>query len=158
MPFQLGAVIVVAMMAAATAGCGTVEDTIDGTVSGMRGDPAPSGEPVAEADSGARAILVTVMIESDGATASDVTVDVDARRNSQSVKEENVELPYTAEFSVPTDTMFPLKGTTVRAKASADASEISCSILYDGEVVATDLSRGDRAAVECDKEFELGPG
>jgi hypothetical protein len=165
------------VLAASAAGCGVVRDTIDGMNVSPSDEPYPSGEAAPEprreaegegqeagearedtGDAPGDVIVVTVAVESDGATARDLVIDIDGRKHSQNVNEQSVKLPYTADFEVPMDAMFPLKATSVQAKAADGATGISCSISYDGEVVATGESRGGQAAVACLKKFELGPG
>lgn len=120
---------------------------------GMNAEPSPiQAEPEAEA------IRVEVLIESDSDSAVNYEVDIDARKHPQSVYLDTIELPYREEFTVPKDTFIPLNSTKVQAEKDEAATWISCTILYDGEVVATHKSRGDTAKAVCEKTFQLGPG
>lgn len=120
---------------------------------GMNAEPSPiQTEPDAEA------IRVEVLIESDSDSAVHLEVDIDARKHPESVYLDTIELPYREEFTVPKDTFIPLTSTKVQAEKDEAATWISCTILYDGEVVATHKSRGDKAKAVCEKTFQLGPG
>ncbi|MDO3410558.1 hypothetical protein QWJ34_12370 [Saccharibacillus sp. CPCC 101409] len=116
--------------------------------------PACGAEEAQDSDD----ILVEVVVESDGSTAADLEVDVNARENPESVVLDSVEVPYRETFAVSKNVFIPLTSTHVRAKAAGDASWISCTILYDEEVVATHKARGDHAEAACEKVFRLGPG
>jgi uncharacterized protein YceK len=150
----LGAVALAALLLSA---CGVVRDTIDG----FHGEPPSTAGANAQStdESGdTDAINVVVTIQSDADTASDVTIDVKGRKHSETVNEPAVDLPDSKEFQVPSDTWFPLQETRAEATASPTASQISCSISYAGEVVATHVAKGASAKAICDKHFELGPG
>ncbi|MEK3905089.1 hypothetical protein [Paenibacillus sp. FSL R7-0179] len=129
--------------------CGTTEDANPGK---------KAAESTATVEPEADGILVEVLIESDGDSALNLEVEVNARDHPQSVYSDAIELPYREEFAVPKDTFIPLTSTKVQAEKDADATWISCTILYDGEVVATHKSRGDRAKSVCERKFRLGPG
>lgn len=129
--------------------CGITQEAKDG----MNAEPSP-----AQAEPAADAIRVEVRIESDSGSAVNYAVDIDARKHPQSVYLDTIEVPYSEEFSVPMDTFIPLNSTKVQAEKDEAASWISCTILYDGEVVATHKSRGDKAKAVCDKTFQWGPG
>ncbi|RXZ78677.1 hypothetical protein EBB07_25940 [Paenibacillaceae bacterium] len=88
----------------------------------------------------------------------DLEVEINARKNPESVYFDSIEVPYREEFAVQKDAFIPLTSTHVKAGIDDDASWISCTILYDGEVVATHRSRGDGAKAVCEKTFRLGPG
>ncbi|MEK3836269.1 MULTISPECIES: hypothetical protein [unclassified Paenibacillus] len=128
---------------------------------GTATDPIPekkAEESIATVEPEADAILVEVLIESDSDAALNLEVEVNARDHPQSVYFDSIQLPYREEFAVPKDTFIPLTSTRVQAEKDADATWISCTILYDGEVVATHKSRGDSAMSVCEKKFLLGPG
>lgn len=123
------------------------------TNNGINAEPSSiQTEPDAEA------IRVEVLIESDSDSAVNLEVDIDARKHPESVYLDTIELPYREEFNVPKDTFIPLNSTKVQAEKDDAATWISCTILYDGEVVATHKSRGDTAKAVCEKTFQLGPG
>ncbi|SCY05517.1 hypothetical protein SAMN05720606_102199 [Paenibacillus polysaccharolyticus] len=103
-------------------------------------------------------IVVEVLVESDVNSASDLEVEINARKNPESVYWDTIEVPYQERFVIPKDTFIPLISTHVRAKADDSASWISCSIKYDGELVASHKSRGSDAKAVCEKKFQLGPG
>ncbi|XID93369.1 hypothetical protein ACF3MZ_02190 [Paenibacillaceae bacterium WGS1546] len=129
--------------------CGIAKDTIDG----MTGE-----ESKEEMGKDSDVIIVEVVIESDGDSATDLEVDINARKNPESVYFDSIDVPYREEFAVSKDAFIPLTSTLVKAEKADDASWISCTILYDGEVVANHRSRGDRAQAVCEKAFRLGPG
>lgn len=129
--------------------CSILQDTIDG----LRGADETKVQPE-EAD----VIMVTLIVESDGDRAHDFEAVIQARKHPQSVYYDTITLPYKEEFTVPKDVFIPLSSTLVQAEKAADASWISCTILYDGEVVTTHRSSGDRAKAVCEKTFRLGPG
>ncbi len=135
------------------AGCGIVEDTLEGiTASGPTPGHTQSSTP-ADQDS----IEVTVSIASDAGTAIDLVIDVDSPNASQSFLEEEVPVPFVHDFTVPMDAFLPLRETTVEAHAAPGATYISCSIAVDGEVVATHRSEGSGAIATCENRLRLGP-
>ncbi|MGO4528021.1 hypothetical protein AB4Z30_02980 [Paenibacillus sp. 2TAF8] len=103
-------------------------------------------------------IVVEVLVESDVNSASDLEVEINARKNPESVYWDTIEVPYKDKFIIPKDTFIPLLSTHVRVKADDSASWVSCSIWYDGELVASHKSRGSDAKAVCEKKFQLGPG
>ncbi|MDT0122925.1 hypothetical protein Q9R46_09750 [Paenibacillus sp. RRE4] len=103
-------------------------------------------------------IVVEVLVESDVNSASDLEVEINARKNPESVYWDAIEVPYQERFVIPKDTFIPLLSTHVRVKANDSASWVSCSIKYDGELVASHKSRGSGAKAVCEKKFQLGPG
>lgn len=103
-------------------------------------------------------IAVEVIVESDRDSASDFKTDINARKNPQSAAYDTIELPYRETFEVSKDAFIPLPSVRLQADAADDAEWISCKILYDGEEVATHISRGDNARAVCEKKFRLGPG
>lgn len=129
--------------------CGTVKDTIDG----MTGE-----ESKKEVDKDSDAIIVEVVVESDGDSVVGLEVEINARKNPESVYFDSIEVPYREKFAVSKDVPIPLTSTLVKAGVADDASWVSCTILYDGEVVATHESRGDGGKAVCEKSFRLGPG
>ncbi|GGM49691.1 hypothetical protein [Microbacterium saperdae] len=140
-------------------GCGVVDDTLEGL--GASG-PAPSSSPPSSAPPEPSAtaegsIVVTVEIDSDAATATDLAVDIDSPSTSQSLYEDEVQVPFRHDFTVSTDAFFPLRGTTVEVHAAPDATFVSCSITVDGEVVATHRSEGSGATATCERRLQLGP-
>jgi len=103
-------------------------------------------------------ITVEVRIESDGDSANRFEADINAKKNPESVYLESIEVPFSEKFMIPKDVFIPLTSTRVEAEAVEGASWISCTILYDGEVVATHKSRGNGAKAVCEKKIRLGPG
>ncbi|MGQ8872258.1 hypothetical protein [Paenibacillus sp. TSA_86.1] len=103
-------------------------------------------------------IVVEVLVESDVNSASGLEVEINARKNPESVYWDTIEVPYKEKFVIPKDTFIPLLSTQVKAKADDSASWISCSIWYDGELVTSHKSRGSGAKAVCEKKFQLGPG
>lgn len=129
--------------------CGTTEGTLQGT------DREVSKRKAAQVTD---VILVEVHVDSDRNSAVDLEVEINARKHPQSMYLESVELPYKETFVIPKDTFIPLTSTHVRARTNDDASWISCSILYDGELVVSHKSRGNNPRADCEKKFQLGPG
>jgi len=103
-------------------------------------------------------ITVEVIVESDRDSASGFKTEINARKNPQSASYDTIELPYRETFEVSKDAFIPLPSVRLQADAAAGAEWISCTILYDGEEVATHLARGDGAQAACEKKFHLGPG
>lgn len=135
--------------------CGVLKDTYEG----MTGKEK-SGENAQEIskEKQTNEIMVEVIVESDGDTVNDLEVEVIARKNPESVSFDSVEVPYNKEFSVSTDAFIPLTSTRVEASVADNANEVSCTILYDGEEVATHKSQGNNGKAICEKKFQLGPG
>ncbi|MBY0203176.1 hypothetical protein NKT34_11305 [Paenibacillus polysaccharolyticus] len=130
--------------------CGMTEDVVNDEL-----DREKSKQNTAHESDG---IVVEVLVESDVNSASDLEVEINARKNPESVYWDTIEVPYKDRFVIPKDTFIPLLSTHVRAKADDSASWISCSIWYDGELVASHKSRGSDAKAVCEKKFQLGPG
>lgn len=116
-------------------GCGVVDDTLEGL--GASGPSSAPPEPSATAEG---SIVVTVQIDSDAATATDLAVDIDSPSTPQSLYEDEVQVPFRHDFTVSTDAFFPLRGTTVEVHAAPDATFVSCSITVDGEVVGAHVA------------------
>lgn len=134
-------------------GCGVVEDTLEGLGASGGSSPAPP-EPSATAGG---SILVTVEIDSDAPTATDLAVNINSPSSPQSLYEDEVQVPLTHDFTVSTDAFFPLRGTTVEVDAGPGATFVSCRILVDGEEVATHRSEGSGATATCERRIQLGP-
>lgn len=103
-------------------------------------------------------INVEVIVESDSDSASRFKAEINARKNPQSASYHTIDLPYRETFEVSKDAFIPLPSVRLQADAAENADWISCTILYDGEEVATHLSRGDAPQAVCEKKFHLGPG
>ncbi|MEK4515683.1 hypothetical protein NSS64_10440 [Paenibacillus sp. FSL H8-0122] len=146
---KIGRTALLASVLLLLSACGISQESKDGMVA----EPSP-----VQAEPDAGAIRVEVLIESDSDSAVNLEVDIDARKHPESVYLDTIELPYREEFNVPKDTFIPLNSTKVQAEKDEAATWISCTILYDGEVVATHKSRGDKAKAVCEKNFRLGPG
>lgn len=119
----------------------------------------PAQSTTTEADTaGSGVIRVEVLVESDSDSAANFKAEIDARKNPQSASYDTIELPYRETFEVSKDAFIPLPSVRLQADAAQDADWISCKIFYDGEEVATHMSRGDGAQAICEKKFHLGPG
>ncbi len=129
--------------------CGMTGDTVNEL------DREDSSQNTAHSSDG---IVVEVLVESDVNSVSDLGVEINGRKNPESVYWDKVEVPYKERFVIPKDTFIPLLSTHVRAEANDGASWVSCSIWYDGELVASHKSRGSGAKAVCEKKFQLGPG
>ncbi|MEJ8306394.1 hypothetical protein [Saccharibacillus sacchari] len=103
-------------------------------------------------------IEVEVIVESDSDSASHFKAEINARKNPQSASYDTIDLPYRQTFEVSKNAFIPLPSVRLQADAAENADWISCTILYDGEEVATHLSRGNAAQAVCEKNFHLGPG
>lgn len=136
------------------AGCGVVEDTLDGLTGSSPSPPPGTSEPGSTAEG---SIVVTVEIDSDGTTARDIAVEINSPSSPQSLYEDSVPVPFSRDFTVSTDAFFPLRGTTVEVHAAPDATFVSCRILVDGEEVATHRSEGSGATATCERRIQLGP-
>ena len=128
--------------------CGTITDTSDKI----------TGEKYTDDENQSDAIIVEIIVESDGDSVVDLEVEINARKNPESVNFDSIEVPYRVEFTVPKDVPIPLTSTRVEASMADDGSEVSCTILYDGKEVATHRSQGDSGRAICEKTFWLGPG
>lgn len=102
-------------------------------------------------------VFVEVTIDSVAPTVTDMQIDINARKDPDSVSLDSVDAPYEREFTIPGDVPFPLKGTRVEAHASDAATYVTCSISYNGEEVATHRADGDRATAVCEKKLTIGP-
>ena len=128
--------------------CGTIMDTSDRITSEKDTDDENQSD----------AIIVEVIVESDGDSVVDLEVEINARKNPESVYFDSMEVPYREEFTIPKDVPIPLTSTRVEASVADDGSEVSCTILYNGEEVATHRSQGNGGRAICEKSFRLGPG
>jgi hypothetical protein len=136
------------------AGCGVIGDALDGR-NGYSPSPAEGrSEPGPTADG---SIVVTVEIESDGSTATDLAVAIHSPGSPQSLYQDSAPVPFSRDFTVSTEASFPLRGTTVEVHAAPDATFVTCRILVDGEEVARHRSEGSRATATCERRLELGP-
>lgn len=136
------------------AGCGVVEDTLDGLTGSSTSPPPSTSEPGSTVEG---SIVVTVEIDSDGTTATDLAVEINSPSSPQSLYEDSVPVPFSRDFTVSTDAFFPLRGTTVEVHAGPDATFVRCRILVDGEEVATHRSEGSGATATCERRIQLGP-
>lgn len=136
------------------AGCGVVEDTLDGLTGSSPSPPPGTSEPGSTAEG---SIIVTVEIDSDGTTATDLAVEINSPSSPQSLYEDSVPVPFSRDFTVSTDAFFPLRGTTVEVHAAPDATFVRCRILVDGEEIATHRSEGSGATATCERRIQLGP-
>lgn len=135
--------------------CGVIKDTYEGmTVKEKTNENAEEQSEEKQSNE----IIVEVIVESDGDTVNDLEIEVNARKNPESVYFDSVEVPYREEFSVSKDDFIPLTSTRVVASVADNANEVSCIILYDGKEVATDQSQGNNGKAICEKKFRLGPG
>jgi len=136
-----------AVMLIMLSGCGVIKSTYEGVSEGLFRNEK-TGEHAEEQSE--EEITVEVIIESDGDSVNNLGVEINSRKNPQSVYFDSIEVPYREAFTVSTDMMFPL--TSTRAWASVgDGSEVSCTILYNGEEVATHQSKGDAGRAYCEK-------
>ncbi|MBR3380544.1 MAG: hypothetical protein IKG72_10605 [Bacillus sp. (in: Bacteria)] len=103
-------------------------------------------------------LIVEVLVESDLESVADLEIEINARKNPESVYWDTMEVPYKERFVIPKETFIPLISTHVKARANDSASWVSCSIWYDGELVSSHKSRGSNAKAVCEKKFQLGPG
>lgn len=149
-------VVVAATLAASVSGCGVIDDTIEGLTATGPATPVP---PAAGSDdaSSSDEIIVTAIVTSDAAETGEITVTVDAPRDSQSFAQDSVDLPFEHEFTVPKDVAFPFRGSRIEADAGPGASWIECRILVDGEEVATHRAEGSASTAVCDRRLQLGP-
>lgn len=135
-------------------GCGVVEDTLNGLTGSSPSPPPGTSEPGSTAGG---SIVVTVQVDSDGTTATDLAVEINSPSSPQSLHEDSVPVPFSHDFTVSTDAFFPLRGTTVEVHPAPDATFVSCRILVDGEEVATHHSEGSGATATCERRIQLGP-
>lgn len=102
-------------------------------------------------------LTVTITVDSDSDTSGALTVELVSPSGNQSLREDSVALPFTRDFTVPTDRIFPLRDTRVEVTAGPGASYIECSITMNGEVVASHRAEGSAAQAACDRRLRLGP-
>lgn len=136
------------------AGCGVVEDTLDGLTGAPVSPSPPTSEP---APTTRDPIVVTVEVDSDGSTAEDLAVEIRSPRSPQSLFEDAVSVPLRRDFTVSTDAFLPLRATTVEVHAAPGATFVHCRILVDGVEVASHRSEGSGAAATCERRLQLGP-
>lgn len=129
--------------------CGVIKDTYEG-MTGQREEEKVEDQP--------ENLAVEVIVDSDHDEASNLAIEIDARKHPESIYYDSIELPYREEFSIPMDVTFPLSAVRVEAEAADDAREISCTILYNGHEEVSHHSEGDSAKAVCEKKFQLGPG
>ena len=143
-----------AVVVVALSGCGVVQDTVDGmTEPSATSQPSRPSPPRPEETDG---LTVTITVESDAETSGELTVDVDSPGGGQSLRTKSVPLPFKREYTVATDSMFPLRATHVEVVADPAASYIECSISTGGQVVASHRAEGSSATATCDRSLRLG--
>lgn len=130
--------------------CGVIKDTYEGMT-----DKEKTGDQIEEQSN---EMIVEIIVESDSEIVNDLEVEINARKNPESIYFDSVEVPYREVFSVSKDVFIPLTSTRVEASVADHANEVSCTILYDGEEVATHQSQGNNGKAVCEKKFQLGPG
>lgn len=147
----------VALVCAAglVSGCGVVEDTIDG----MTGNNEPAEQPATPTDeqTPSEGLVVVVTVESDAPTTGELMIEIDSPRNSQSLREDSVEVPFEHEFTVAADIAFPLRNSRVEVDAGPGATYVECSIAVNENVVSTHRSEGSAATAVCERGLQLGP-
>lgn len=150
------AVAIVGGLITGASGCGVINDTVEGLTATGPATPDPpaggSGSDGAGAD-----IIVTAVVTSDAPQTGEISVTVDAPRDSQSFAEDSVELPFEHEFTVPTDVAFPFRGSRIEVDAGSGATWIECRILVDGEEVASHRAEGGASTAVCERRLQLGP-
>lgn len=114
---------------------------VDNELNGQASSTAESGEVAAGS-------TVLYEVESDGATASVTysTLEGDSFGTEQA---NGAEVPWSTEFEIEEAGAFDLNVFTVTAQAEQGASEITCRITVDGEVIAEQTSTGEFAVVTC---------
>lgn len=135
------------------AGCGVINDSLGGF--GTPG-PSPSADPAGPGATGGGLIVVTIEIDSDVSTANDLAVEIESPSTPQSLRENQVQVPFSRDLTVSMNTAFPLRATTVRVNAAPGAAFVSCSISVAGQVVATHRSEGSGATATCERRLQLG--
>src|SRR5690625_2008106 len=90
--------------------CGVIKDTYEGMTG--KEETGENAEEQSE-EKQTTEIIVEVIVESDGDTVNDLEIEVNARKNPESVYLDSVEVPYKEEFSVSTDAFLPLTSTRV---------------------------------------------
>lgn len=138
-------------------GCGVLKDTFEAMTDDDDNSTSESRDSGGSSYTSGDAKVVTVKITSDGATSGELSVELDTANDDQSYHEASVDLPFEREFSVALDAPFPLRSTHVEVEASPDATYIECSILLDGNEVASHRAEGGQARATCDRHLQLGP-
>lgn len=133
-------------------GCGVIDDTIDA----MRGHNE-NPEQLQSDQTANEDLLVEVTVESDAPSTGELTIEIDSPRNSQSLGEDSVDVPFKHDFAISTDVAFPLRNSRVEVDAGPDATYIECIITVNGDVVSTHRAEGATASAICDRGLRLGP-
>lgn len=139
-----------AVMLIMLSGCGVIKSTYEGVSEGLFRNEKTGENAEEQSEEETNEITVEIIIESDGDSVNNLEVEINSRKNPQSVYFDSIEVPYREEFTVSSDMMFPLTSTRARASVG-DGSEVSCTILYNGEEVATHQSKGDAGRAYCEK-------
>lgn len=137
----------------ASSGCGVVQDTVDG----MTGQASASDPSTSSHNHGSEDLTVTVTVDSDVATSGEISVDIDSPSRSHSLREASVQLPFEQQFAMATDSPFPLRNIRVEVNAGPGATHVECSIIVDGQVVASHRAEGGLAKATCERGLRLGP-
>lgn len=142
-------IILTGILAAVLTGCAVVEDTWEG-LTGEDTSPSASAQNTSN-------ILVKVEIESDSNTSGEVEIKIEAAQDSLSYSQDTVELPFSKEFEVPSDSFFPFRNSYVEVESHPDANWVECRLIMNNEVVASHRSEGSGARAVCERGLQLGP-
>lgn len=151
---RFAAFAIVAACMIFASGCGLVENTVNGTIGRVPSNP-PSDPELPEIER--LNLTVTVVVDSDAKTTGALTIDIDSPSGDQSLREDSVSIPFEQDFTIPTDTAFPLRNTRVEASAGPGASYVECKIIVNGDTVAAHRSTGSSATASCERGLRLGP-
>ena len=140
---------------AALSGCGVVQDPFEGVIG--QGSTSQPSHPSSPQIDGLEDLTVTITVESDADTSGELSVEIDSPGSGQSLHEESVSLPFDQDFAVAMDSPLPLRDTRVEVDAGPGASYIECSIILNGEAVASHRAEGSAATATCDRGLQVGP-
>lgn len=115
---------------------------VDDELNGQGSSTSASGEATAGS-------VVLYEVESDAATAGSISYATLDDGNFGQEQANGAELPWSNEVEISEPGEFDFNSFTLTAQSAEGATEITCRITIDGEVVAEQTSTGDFAVVTC---------
>ena len=162
-PVALGTALTAALALITLSGCSLIGSVVDGVSSGVGGTFSgfgPDGDTRSDTGSPQSTtpdIVIEVRFDGDADTGSTARVDVDSPNSGASFREESVELPFSKEFRIATDTILPFRGVSASIEVGDGGTEVSCEIVIDDRVVASGTGAGSGSRAECERRLRLGP-
>jgi hypothetical protein len=138
------AIIVIAVTAAAVTGLS--EAVNNGALSVVTEEPV---DGASDATTEVTGNVVTYQVTSDAATAGNVTYMTFDSTGAGQQQATDAALPFSQDIALEEGTLFSTSIFSLVAQASAESTTITCTVLHNGEVVATNTSTGAYAVVTC---------